>query len=530
MIDYCSHISDEDIRYICNAIYISDIRNYFSANSKSFAKIRPGFRANKIKDAEARRILFANRKNDFISSFLNKTIDVWLHQINEVLSIELESSSRNKAYIKVLIDSYFKDNVQLYFKLIESEETSEFIELLSESVVLISEERKNIDVSKTSNDPEEKKKHEKEIKDLKKEHDKEVKKLNKQFSVAEGLFEKTNKKLQESQNLIDELSKQLEKEKKNSAEANKELLKAKKESKKLKEQIAAMQIKMQTNDQFHVYNSSDYPCTIKPASYKDLGLFEEAFQDNLKGVMGSNYNKYSKFLSCLVKNTIFLGLPIVIKREFSNNLIRCINSSLFGIQDYSILHYSVDITTDNIIKYLEVSESSIICLDNFLGNFNETVLLSICSHFKNKVIFLTYSYDRTLCHLSEEFYNYIIYMNLCQISDDYSMGKFEFSLETIDIDNEDGYITAHSENIHTKALIMILQELGFSESLIMSKSRYVDDNYSLNAILIFDIIPYCKNVLRKNPFLYSKKFKNYVDSNRFPSEMKEKFEDWFKDE
>jgi hypothetical protein len=223
-----------------------------------------------------------------------------------------------------------------------------------------------------------------------------------------------------------------------------------------------------------------------------------------------------------------LGLPIVIKKEFSNNIIRCINSSLFGIQNYSILHYADDITIDNIVKYLETSEGSVICLDNFLGNFNETILLSICSHFKNKIVFLTYAYDRTLRYLSEEFYNYILYMNLCQISDDYSMGKFEFSLETIAIDSKEGYISTHSETIHTKTLKTILQELGFSESVVISKSRYIDDNCSLNAFLIFDIVPYCKNVLKKNPFLYSKKFKNYVDSNRFPSEIKEKFEDWFK--
>jgi hypothetical protein len=528
MIDYCSQISDEDIRYICNVIYINDIRDYFSKNSKSFAKIRPGFRANKIKEAEARRILFSNRKNDFIGSFLNKTIDRWLHQINKVFGIELEKSSKNKAYIKALIDSDFKDNVQLYFKLIESEETSEFIELLSESVALISEERKNIDASKTSNESDEKKKYEKKIKDIKKEHDKEVKKLNKQVSVAEGKLEKANEKLYYTNNLIDEINNQLEKEKKNYSEANEELLKVKKENRKQKEQISAMQIEKQTNEWFRVYNSSDFPCTIKPASYKDLELFEEIFQDNLKGVLGNNYNKYSKFLSCLVKNTIFLGLPIVIKKEFSNNIIRCINSSLFGIQNYSILHYADDITIDNIVKYLETSEGSVICLDNFLGNFNETILLSICSHFKNKIVFLTYAYDRTLRYLSEEFYNYILYMNLCQISDDYSMGKFEFSLETIAIDSKEGYISTHSETIHTKTLKTILQELGFSESVVISKSRYIDDNCSLNAFLIFDIVPYCKNVLKKNPFLYSKKFKNYVDSNRFPSEIKEKFEDWFK--
>lgn len=521
MIYYCSQISDDDIKYICNAIHIADIRRYFTTNSKEFAKIKPGFRANKIKDSEARRILFINRKNDFISSYLNNTIECWLRQIEDALNAELSKSSKNNAYIKVLIDSYFKDNVQLYFKLINSDESSEFIELLSESILFICEERKAIETIQIRNDPVEKKKYDKQIKEINKEHEKEIKKLKKCISIVEGKINKINDELKKTK---DNYNEQLEKEKSKNAEINKELVNLKKDNKRYKKEITAIQKVQETNDKFFVFNAKDFAKVIKPATNKDFEAFKETFNYNLKSILGENYNKYSKYLSCYVEKIVFCGIPIVIKRDFSDAMIKCIASSIFGSQDYSLLQYDCNMTTNRIIEYLETSKD-IMCFDNFLGNFNETVLLSICSHFKNKIIFFTFSYDRTLNHLSEEFYEYICYMNLCQISSYNSKNSFE--LETIMISNENGSASSCDENIFTRKLKMILKELGFSESVISSKCRFVNDMYSLSAMLFFDILPYYKYVLRKNPFLYSKKLKCCIEDTKFPFELKGNIKDWY---
>lgn len=526
MIYYCSQMSDDDIKYICSVIHIADIRHYFTMHSKEFAKIRPGFRANKIKDSEARKILFLNRKNNFISSFLNNTIDCWIHQIEIALNTELNQSNKNNAYIKVLINSYFKDNVQLYFKLINSDESSEFIELLSESISLICEERKAIGTAQIDNDFADKRKYDKLIREIKKEHEKEIKKLNKNISIIEGKLNKTNDELEKTKNNLKNNNKQLEKEKSKNAEINKEIVNLKENNKRYKEKIEAIQKLQEANDKFLVFNSKDFTKAIKPSTYQDIEAFKEAFNYNLKSVLGDNYNKYSKYLSCYVERIVFSGIPIVIKRDFSDIMIKCIAGSIFGNEDYSILQYNCNMNYDNIIEYLEAS-NDIICFDNFLGNFNETVLLSICSHFKNKIIFFTYSYDRTLNHLSEDFYEYICYINLRQTSYNNLTNGFELSLETIMISNDSGYTPPYNENIYTRELKMILKELGFSESVISSKSRFVSDMSSLSAILFFDILPYYKNVLRKNPFLYSKKLKSCIEKTKFPSELKENIEDWF---
>lgn len=524
MIYYCSHMSDEDIKYICNVIRIDDIRHYFAANSKEFAKIKPGFRANKIKDSEARKILFLNRKNDFISSYLEKTINLWIHQIDEALNEEFSKSSKNKAYIKVLIDSYFKDNVELYFKLINSDESSGFIELLRESISLICEERKTIKNIQISNDFVDKKEHDKAIREIKKEHEKEIKKFNKNISIMEGKLNEKNDELEKIKDNFKLNTKQLEEEKSKSAAINKELVSLKKDNKRYKKEITAIQKVQETNDKFLVFNAKDFTKTIKPATNEDFEKFKETFNYNLRSILGENYNKYNKYLSCYVEKIVFCGIPIVIKRDFSDAMIKCIASSIFGSQDYSLLQYDCNITTNHIIEYLETSKD-IVCFDNFLGNFNETILLSICSHFKNKIIFFTYSYDRTLNYLSEEFYEYIYYMNLCQISS-YKLNS-SFELEIIMLSNEDRSIPSYDENMYTKKLKMILKELGFSESVISSKCRFVNDMTSLSAVLFFDILPYFKNVLMKNPFLYSKKLKCCIEKTQFPFELKGNIKDWY---
>ena len=214
----------------------------------------------------------------------------------------------------------------------------------------------------------------------------------------------------------------------------------------------------------------------------------------------------------------------MIKRDYSDAMIKCIASSIFGSQDYSLLQYDCNMNTNHIIEYLETSKD-IMCFDNFLGNFNETVLLSICSHFKNKIIFFTYSYDRTLNHLSEEFYEYIYYVNLCHISSCDLKNSFE--LETIMLSNENVSTSSYYETIFTRELKMILKELGFSESVISLKCRFVNDMYSLSAVLLLDILPYYKNVLRKNPFLYSKKLKLCIETTRFPFELRGDIKDWY---
>lgn len=527
MIYYCSNMSNDDIKYICNAIPIENIRNYFTKNSKEFAKIKPGFRANKIKDSEARKILFLFRKNNFISSYLNKTIDLWLHQIEKALNEELSKNNKNSAYIKVLSDSYFNNNVKLYFKLNNSNESNEIIELLDESIALICKERKAIETNQTGNNFVDKNEHDKQIREIKNKYEKEVKKLNKHISIMNVDIIKINDELKKTKNNLEINNKQLEVEKLKNREINNELATLQKDNKRYKKEIASIKKERKNYDKFLLFNAKNFAKTIRPQTKDEFEKFKEIFKYNLKNILGENHNKYSGYLCCYIATIVFSGIPIVIKKDCSDAMIKCIASSIFGSQEYSLLTYDCNINTTNIIEYLE-SSKDIVCFDNFLGNFNETVLLSICSHFKNKITFFTYSYDRTLNYLSEEFYEHICYINLSHIFS-YNSNN-DFDLETIMISHEETTSGTCDENMYTKETKKILKELGFSDSIISTKCRFVNDICSLSAALIFDILPYYRNVLIKNPFLYSKKLKSLVENIKFPFELKGDIKDWYMNE
>jgi hypothetical protein len=55
-------------------------------------------------------------------------------------------------------------------------------------------------------------------------------------------------------------------------------------------------------------------------------------------------------------------------------------------------------------------------LDNFIGNCNETELLPLFDNYRDKVIFLTVAYDRTIYYVSREFLRYCHYLNLNRIA------------------------------------------------------------------------------------------------------------------
>ena len=47
-----SELSQDEIKYICKQIPLPMARGYFQSQPKAFAKIRPGFRPDKISDAD----------------------------------------------------------------------------------------------------------------------------------------------------------------------------------------------------------------------------------------------------------------------------------------------------------------------------------------------------------------------------------------------------------------------------------------------------------------------------------------------
>lgn len=531
MINYCSNISNEDIQYICNVIPPSDIRKYFTANSKSFSKIIPGFRANKIKDSVAAKMLYTYRKNEFVYSFIDKVIDIWLIQIKSAIKEKMEiEDNLNKAYLSVLIDSFFKDNVKLYFKLTNSDKSEEYIDFLNESIKLVDAERKNAFNNTTPNTNSKEKELKEEIKKANKEYTKTINKLTKdvhllQKDIEVKAFQIANEK--EKLELIKKEKDQLASE---NDKVKKALKTSQSEARKLVAEKKALEQKLNINQRYLTYNSNDMPKNIHPATVDDFEDFKESLYYNLKDLVYSTnkkFDRYSDYLTEFLSKILFLGTPIVVKKGCSENLIKCISNSAFGTQNYSILQYDENITSNNIVEFLKGS-TNIVCLDNFIGNYNETILISICSYFKNKIIFLTFDYDRTINYLSDEFIEYVSYINLNRVQGMSSAAKLLGEATNINFEfnniSDDNVIT-----MYTETFIAILEELKLSKSTIDKRSKNITGRNSLCANLLFDILPYCTDVLHINPFLHSKKLKNYINnSNRCPSGSL--FEEWFENE
>ena len=64
------------------------------------------------------RLIVVNINKDFISSFVEKTVSRWLNQIQEAYQSHVDEGENDiLALVYTLSQSYFSDNVSLYFKL-----------------------------------------------------------------------------------------------------------------------------------------------------------------------------------------------------------------------------------------------------------------------------------------------------------------------------------------------------------------------------------------------------------------------------
>ena len=130
-------LTQDELRYICGQISPTAIRQYFSANYAAFTKIKPGFRVEILTDADTRSLLFKNINTRFVSSFVEKTISIWLDEIQNHQKKLIESGySEEQALLLTIPESVFCDNCELYFKFTDHKPYDEYIHLFREALSL----------------------------------------------------------------------------------------------------------------------------------------------------------------------------------------------------------------------------------------------------------------------------------------------------------------------------------------------------------------------------------------------------------
>jgi len=134
--NYLSKLTDIEVQYICSIIPYKQVVEYFNHHPKEFNKICPGFRATSITETKATRILIDNvRSNNFVASFVEKQINIWLAQIKAHFEGRIRDGDNDCiALLNTLPFSVFADNATIYFKLIDEIYSDEKFEILHEAI------------------------------------------------------------------------------------------------------------------------------------------------------------------------------------------------------------------------------------------------------------------------------------------------------------------------------------------------------------------------------------------------------------
>lgn len=115
-----SILTKEEKATLCTIIGGRYFKELFKKDEKAFQKIKKGFRAKSLKEEYALSIAVSNSNEPFIIWAINNKVDIWLKEIQENIDkLENEGEIHEVALLSTMIDSYFADNIELYFKLIE---------------------------------------------------------------------------------------------------------------------------------------------------------------------------------------------------------------------------------------------------------------------------------------------------------------------------------------------------------------------------------------------------------------------------
>jgi hypothetical protein len=524
---YLSQLTEDELRYICSVVPYKDMKDYFLKNPKQFAKIRPGFRAKAISKDVASELLFDFSSRPFISDFIENHISDWLSQIKEYYNNRIEAGdSKDVAFLNTLPFCFFARNVELYFKLIDEEYSEEYITLMSAAIKSI----------KTAGD--EKDRSSRELKS----RDANIRNLHTELNLAKIDLDRTKAELDKQLLEINVLKINLtdleglriavSKDKQKNDFLENEILTYEEKIKELRleldeRKVSRNQLESQIREELERQQPTKANEEQSIKTPKRPGNMEE-FQDylgyNLENIGVSNHSAYYALLKGHLSRILFQGIPILVNRSTGINVMNCVANTLIGQAMVKTLAFNKGISAEEVNRFLSL-DGRIVCLDNLLGNFNETELLSLFEKHRDKIIFLTVAYDRTIHYISKEFLRYCHYLNVNRIKAlTVNTALTEDPSTIVEVDFAPQW--ADAENRYSKLLREVLRELDFPQGIIEQKCAAVSDEQDVCRLLAFDVLPYCTDVLQIAPYYSSERLLKYAgDAGRCP--YKELFKDWF---
>jgi hypothetical protein len=240
--------------------------------------------------------------------------------------------------------------------------------------------------------------------------------------------------------------------------------------------------------------------------------FKDYFGYNLESLnLNTKESSLKGMFSDYIAKVFFQGKPVICNQLYSSTLTKCISNALIGTSDIPTIQYSPEIDLNTIMNLIDKA-GRIVVLENFLGNFNESLLISKLKQTKDKIIVLTYLYDGTLKYLSKDLFSHCNFLNLSDFpslsngiapnEDPSTLDEEEYGLEDISFENRFSVI-----------LKTIMRELDFSQQVINIKSMNVVSEQDLISILYFDILPYYRCIYEENPLHHSHTLQKQITKN-----------------
>ena len=522
---YLPLLSEDEVHYICSVIPHEHTIAYFQKTPKELAKVRPGFRAKAISKDDACKLLVNHRNRGFVSSFIEKHISEWLAEIKAHIDKCIENgNSMELAYINTLPFCFFANNIALYYKLIDEDHSEEYVSLLSAAVLALKDAA------------DEQRLMQKDLLD----RESGIIELRAELDSIKADLERTSSKLtnrlieikrlkqgvsgiatmvateQDNKQMIDSLKAEIQGQDEIIKELSIELSKSRNSIQELETK------RVEFEEQQAATKEVNHPSLVKPKRPNELEEFKDYLGYNLKSLGIPSCSEYYPLLEEHLSKILFQGVPIVINRCVGPTLMRCVANTIVGQPYVNTLVYGKETSINDVEGFL-LSGERVICLDNFVGNCNETELLPLFDKHKDKIIFLTVAYERTILYISQEFFRYSHYLNLNRIpalSANATLTEDPSIIEEVEFEPQG--ITQN--NRYSSLLRKMLHEFGFPESITEQKCHAIYAENDLCRTLAFDILPYCMDVLQIAPYNTSERFNEYAVGR---CAYKKLFSEWF---
>jgi hypothetical protein len=542
-------LDENDIKKICNTVPYTELQRGFKHCVKDFSKICKGYRPQGLPEEKGRRLLPDNKNSSLTRRIIEVISGLLVKQIDE----EVEKGKNKKidldrCYIIAFSKCIIPECVDIYFKLKGKQVSKEYARAIVAGAKIVLEYRKKI-ASKLSDknakllETERKEAHEK-LKDKEREikeknnlitelnnqvsdltvKQEEMKDIKIKLSEAEHYVEKLKEKGSNLKEKIKELERAGKKHEEETETLGREKARLVAENKIDKDNVDAL------NSELFIYkeqerriNEAIFTAEEKVIMPRDIEEFNECFRINLESLNLNQSNDSIELLIRYMDEILFCGKPIIVNCVVGNTLAGCVANSIFGHKEVCRLTYSSELTSEDIRSVVR-GEDKIIVLDNFLGNYDEMQLLSMISGIKNKIFFLTLSYDKTIRYLPEEILVYCNYLNVNNMEDllqGNRTAEETFNIEVRENELEPIVVNKKMLNYCTD----IMKELDFKNVNVKSFSAKMKDETILTTSLLFSLLPYNLFFDEMSPFNKSGHLWKFVANSRY----KNIFLRWFGD-